>query len=93
VFQFISIAATAAATVFGYLTARRFVEDKLRYVDAVHTLKAPILAGVVAGLVAAPIVWLLPLVGGGTAILFGVSVALGVANGSREVRKRLTAGG
>lgn len=92
VFQFIGFAATVAATVFGYLTARRFVENRLRYVDAVHTLKAPIIAGVVAGLVAAPIVWLLPLVGGGTAILFGAGVAFGVANGSREVRKRLTAG-
>ena len=92
VFQILSLAATVAATVFGYLTARRFVQNRLRYVDAVHTIKAPIIAGVVAGLVAAPVVWLLPLVGGGTAILFGASVALGVANGSREVRKRLTAG-
>jgi hypothetical protein len=92
VFQIIGFAATVAATVFGYLTARRFVEHRLRYVDAVHTLKAPIIAGVVAGLAAAPVVWLLPLVGGGTAILFGAGVALGVANGSREIRKRLTAG-
>ncbi|MDE3127174.1 MAG: hypothetical protein KGL38_04160 [Gemmatimonadota bacterium] len=90
--QFISFAATAAATLFGYLAARRFVEDKLRYVDGIHTLRAPIVAGVVAAIVAAPIVWLLPLVGGGTAILFGTGVALGVANGSREVRKRITAG-
>ncbi len=90
--HFIGFAATAAATVFGYLAARRFVENKLRYVDSVHTLKAPIVAGVVAALVAAPIVWLLPVVGGGTAILFGTGVAFGVANGSREIRKRLTAG-
>ena len=91
-FQFIGFAATVAATVFGYLTARRFVKEKLRYVDGIHTIKAPIIAGLVAGLVAAPIVWLLPLVGGGTAVLFGASVAIGVANGSREVRKRLSAG-
>ncbi len=91
-FQFLGFAATVAATVFGYLTARRFVQNRLRYVDAVHTIKAPIIAGVVAALVAAPVVWLLPLVGGGTAVLFGTGVALGVANGSREVRKRLTAG-
>lgn len=91
-FQFIGIAATAAATIFGYLTARRFVQDKLRYVDAIHTIKAPIVAGVVAALVAAPVVWFLPLVGAGTAILFGTGVAFGVANGSREVRKRLGSG-
>jgi len=92
VFQFIGFAATVAATVFGYIAARRFVEQKLRYVDSIHTLKAPIVAGVVAALVAAPIVWLLPLVGGGTAIMFGASVALGVSNGSREVRKQLGSG-
>lgn len=91
-FQFLGFAATVAATVFGYVAARRFVQNRLRYVDAVHTIRAPIIAGVVAALVAAPVVWLLPLVGGGTALLFGASVALGVANGSREVRKRLTAG-
>jgi hypothetical protein len=34
----------------------------------------------------------LPLIGGGTALLFGAGVAFGVANGSREVRKRLTSG-
>jgi hypothetical protein len=92
VLHFIGMAATAAAAIFGYLAARRFVESKLRYVDGVHTLKAPIVAGVVAALVAAPIVWVLPAVGAGTAILFGTGVALGVANGSREIRKRITAG-
>lgn len=90
--HFIGIVATAAATLFGYLAARRFVEDRLRYVDGIHTLRAPLVAGVVAALVAAPVVWLLPFVGAGTAVLFGAGVALGVANGSREVRKRITAG-
>jgi hypothetical protein len=37
-------------------------------------------------------VWLLPLVGGGTAILFGAGVALGVSSGAREIRKRISAG-
>lgn len=91
-FQFLGFAATVAVTVFGYLAARRFVESKLRYVDGIHTLKAPIVAGVVAAIIAAPVVWLLPLVGGGTALLFGAGVAIGVANGSREVRKRISAG-
>ena len=91
-FQFLGFAATVAVTVFGYLSARRFVESKLRYVDGIHTLKAPIIAGVVAALIAAPVVWLLPLVGGGTALLFGTGVAVGVANGSREVRKRISSG-
>ena len=50
------------------------------------------LVGVAATAIATPIVWLLPLVGGGTALLFGGGVAMGVAAGAREIRKRLTAG-
>jgi hypothetical protein len=92
VLQFIGFAATAAATIFGYIAARRFVANKLRYVDGIHSIKAPIVSGVVAALIATPVVWLLPLIGGGTALLFGAGVAFGVANGSREVRKRLTSG-
>ena len=90
--NFLGFAATVAVTVFGYLAARRFVEQKLRYVDGIHRLRAPIIAGVVAALVAAPVVWLLPLVGAGTACLFGAGVAFGVASGAREVRKRIGAG-
>ena len=89
---FISFAVTVATTVFGYVVARRFVEQKLRYVDGIHTLRAPILAGLAAAALAAPVVWLLPLVGGGTAVLFGAGVAVGVANGARDVRKRIGAG-
>jgi hypothetical protein len=46
---------------------------------------------VVAGLVAIPIVAILPMVGVGTAILFGVSVFAGVASGAREIRRRIGA--
>jgi len=35
---------------------------------------------------------MLPLVGTGTAILFGASVALGVNAGARDIRKRIGAG-
>ncbi len=90
--HFIGFAATVAATVFGYLAAHRFVAEKLRYVDGIHTIKAPLIAGVGAALIAAPIVWLLPVVGASTAVLFGAGVAFGVASGSREIRKRLKAG-
>lgn len=83
---------TAGATLFGYWQARQFTQNKLRYVDAVHRVGIALLAGVGAALVAAPITWLLPLVGGGTAILFGAGVALGVSSGAREIRKRLSAG-
>lgn len=86
------LAITLGATMVGYWQARQFTQNKLRYVDAVHRGGIAILAGLGAALVAAPVVWLLPLVGGGTAILFGAGVALGVTSGAREIRKRISAG-
>lgn len=86
------LAMTGGATLFGYWQARQFTQNKLRYVDAVHRGGIALLAGLGAALIAAPITWLLPLIGGGTAILFGVGVALGVSSGAREIRKRLSAG-
>lgn len=86
------LAITAGVTLFGYWQARQFTQNKLRYVDAVHRVGMAVLAGVGAALIAAPITWLLPLVGGGTAILFGAGVAMGVTSGAREIRKRLSAG-
>jgi hypothetical protein len=94
VFELLAFAATIAATAFGYVTARKYVRDRLKFVDAVQTLKAPIVAGLVAWAVAMPLTWLLPFVGAGTAILFGLSIALGVRAGARDIRveRRIKAG-
>ena len=78
-------------TLAGFVLSQRFVENRLRYVDAVQRPYAPIVAGAVAGVAALPIVWLVPLIGPGTAILFGVSVFAGVASGAREIRRRIGA--
>lgn len=82
----LAFVATVAATAFGYLIARRFVREKLRFVDAAQTWKAPLLAGVIAWAIALPLVWILPLVGSGTALLFGASVAFGVRSGARDIQ-------
>jgi hypothetical protein len=92
VFEFIAFVGTTAVTVIGYVQARAFTANKLRYVDAVHRMSVPIMAGVGAACVAAPVVWILPIVGAGTAVLFGAGVAAGVASGAREIRKRIGAG-
>ena len=55
---------------------------------AVHTGAAPLLAGAAAALVAMPVAGILPLVGGGTALLFGAGVGAGVRAGSRDTRRR-----
>jgi UDP-N-acetylmuramyl pentapeptide phosphotransferase/UDP-N-acetylglucosamine-1-phosphate transferase len=96
VFQFVASIATlaiaATATALGYWQARQFTQNKLRYVDAVHKASIPVLVGVAAVVVATPVVWILPLVGTGTALLFGGGVAMGVAAGARDIRRRIGAG-
>lgn len=87
-----TIAVAGGSALLGYWQARQFTQNKLRYVDAVHKAIAPVLAGVAAVAIAAPVVWLLPLVGGGTALLFGGGVAMGVSAGARDIRKRLAGG-
>ena len=91
-FTIISMAIAIAAAAIGYLQAKSFVQSKLRFVDAVHHFAAPILAGLAALLIATPVVWLLPLIGKGTAILFGLGVGAGVSSGARDVRKRIGGG-
>ena len=78
-------------TLAGFVVSQRFVENRLRYVDAVQRPYAPLVAGAVAAAIALPIVAILPLIGPGTAILFGVSVFAGVASGAREIRRRIGA--
>ncbi|HKN68006.1 MAG TPA: hypothetical protein VJW73_17095 [Gemmatimonadaceae bacterium] len=91
-FTFISMALAIVVAAIGYIQAKSFVRSKLRFVDAVHHFAAPLLAGLAALLIATPVVWLLPLVGKGTAILFGLGVGAGVSSGARDIRKRIGSG-
>jgi hypothetical protein len=90
----LALAATIVAAAFGFIATRKYVRDRLKFVDAVHTLKAPLIAGLVAWAIAMPLTWIIPLVGTGTAILFGLSVAFGVRAGARDIRvdRRLSSG-
>lgn len=93
-FGLLGLAATIAATALGFIAARRFVRDRLKFVDAAQTWRAPLVAGLVSWAVAMPVVWLLPLVGPPTALLFGIAVALGTRAGVRDIRaeRRLNPG-
>jgi hypothetical protein len=91
VFFILSLGITVAVALFGYWQARKFVQSRLRYVDAVHRGIAPVVAGVGAALIAAPFT-ILPLITVTTAIVFGASVAVGVNAGARDIRKRIGAG-
>jgi hypothetical protein len=68
------------------MKVRHFVRGRLRFVDGVQRRGTPYLAGALAAVAAVPLVWLLPVLGGGTALLFGAGVGLGVAHGARDVR-------
>jgi hypothetical protein len=83
-----------AVSWLSYGTARRFVRERLRYVDAARTPGAAFVAGLVAMLVAVPVIGVLhiipivgSLVGGGTALVFGLSVGLGVRSGAQDVKR------
>ena len=83
----ISIALGFAISITGFTIARRFVRERLRFVDAAHRASAPFLAGAGAALLALPIAALLPFIGAGTAIVFGISVGMGVSQGAKDVRR------
>jgi hypothetical protein len=90
-FTLLMLAAAGVATITGYVKSRQYVRRRLRFVDAVQKPIAPVAAGVGAALVAAPVVWLLPVLTGVSAVVFGVGVGLGVFHGARDV-KRLPSG-
>lgn len=77
---------TLSAGLAGYLMARNFVRNRLRFVDAVQSGWAPLVAGTVAFAVAWPLA-LLPLVSVGPAIMFGIGTGLGTASGARIVKR------
>ena len=86
-FELLMLAAGGVAVIAGYVKSRQFVRQRLRFVDAAHKPSTPVVAGAVATLAAAPVVWLLPVLGVGTAVIFGAGVGLGVLHGSRDVKR------
>jgi hypothetical protein len=77
---------TFAAGCLGFVLARTFVRRRLRFVDAVHSPMAPVIAGVAAAALALP-ASILPFITLATAIVFGVGTGLGTASGSRALRQ------
>ena len=75
-----------AAVISGYFLARNFVRRRLRFVDAAQSIFAPPVAGVLAAVLASPLV-LIPTLSGWTAIMFGVGVGLGTSSARRHLRR------
>ena len=93
-FLMIRLALVLTVAVGGFVVSRRFVENRLRYVDAAQNPIAPFLAGGASFILAALVfsIPFIPFVGITTAAAFGVGVFTGVASGARENRRRLGAG-
>jgi hypothetical protein len=77
---------TLTAGAIGFILARNFVRRRLRFVDAVHSPFAPVVAGLLAAIVAWPAA-LLPFVSVTAAITFGIGTGLGTASGARALTR------
>ena len=73
---------------FGYFKTRKFVRERLRFVDVVQRPAAPVAVGVATGLAAGLAVFVLPFVGGLTIpILAGLGIGVGVRHGAKDSKK------
>ena len=71
----------------GFAFARDYTLRRLRFVDTTRNPAWPWIVGLLAAVVAAPVMWLLPLVGAGTAAIFGIGTGLGTASGVKALRR------
>lgn len=78
---------TFAVVAAAYVYSRRFVRERLRFVDAAQRGTAPWIAAAGALVVGAVAALVLPFVGPGSAVCFALAVGLGVAAGARDVRR------
>ena len=85
-FATVAFAGSVIAGVGGYLVSRNFVRRRLRFVDAVQSPVAPLIAGALAFAIALPLT-LLPLVTMSVAVLFGLGCGFGTASGVRALRR------
>ena len=73
---------------FGYFKTRRFVRERLRFVDVVRKPAAPIVAGVGTAVAAGVLLAILPWVGGLTIpLLAGLGIGVGVSHGAKDTKR------
>jgi hypothetical protein len=82
----IHILLTTVVGVVGYLIARNFVRNRLRFVDAIQAPWAPPAAGALAFVLTWPLA-LLPLLSAAPGVVFGIGVGLGTFSGARMIRR------
>lgn len=75
------------AVVSAFAVSRRFVRERLRFVNAVQRPSAPLIAGAGAFAVGSLLALVLPFVGLLTAASLAVAVGLGVSTGAKDIRR------
>lgn len=85
--SFVAFILTLAAVAAGYVLSRRFVRERLRFVDAAQRGTTPWIAATGALLVGLVAALVLPFVGAGSALCFALAVGLGVSAGARDIRR------
>jgi len=85
-FELIGAGIAGVAAIYGHVKSRKFTRKRLRYTSWVERPWLGIAGGGAAAVLAAPIVGFLPLVGPGTALLFGAGVGTGVAMGAKDAK-------
>ena len=86
IFGLVTMGVMAAIAFAGFSVARNFVRNRLRFVDAARSPVAPVAAGILAFVVAAPLA-ILPFVSLWPAVLLGFGAAFGTASGIRALRR------
>ena len=88
-FELIGLGVAAAVGIFGHIRSRKFVGQRLRFTSVIEKPGIGLVAGVIAAILASPIVAVLPIIGTGTAVAFGAGVGTGVVLGARDAKKPL----
>jgi hypothetical protein len=73
------------AGIGGFMAARNFVRERLKYVEAVQSPIAPIVVGVGAALISWPLA-ALPFITTATSAIFGIGTGLGTRSAARALR-------
>jgi len=83
---FLWLVVTGVASIGGYVAIKRFVRERLRFVEGVQKPGVPLIAGVAATALAIPTA-LFPIITPLTALVFGIGIGTGVAAGRRDLKQ------
>ena len=85
-FELAMLFGTTMLAIAGYVISRDFVRRRLRFVDAIRSPIAPVVAGILAFMLAWPLS-LLPIISVTPAVVLGFACAFGTASGVRALRR------